>query len=65
MENRNSATQTDLVRLVEDCKRALILGLGRVFEVLDILADDLAVGDEVALRERERGEVSRGGREVM
>jgi hypothetical protein len=65
MENRNSATQTDLVRLVEDCKRALILGLGRVFEVLDILADDLAVGDEVALRERERGEVGRGERELM
>jgi hypothetical protein len=65
MEDHNSATQTDLVRLVEDCKRALILGLGRVFEVLDILADDLAVGDEVALRERERGEVGRGERELM
>lgn len=40
---------TDLVRLVEDGEGALVFRLGRIFEVVDVLADDVAVCDEEAL----------------
>lgn len=40
-----------LVGLVEDDERSLELRLGRVLEVVDVLTDDLPVGDEVALSE--------------
>lgn len=39
-----------LVGLVEDCERSLVLWLRRVLKVLDVGTNNLAIGDEEALR---------------
>lgn len=43
-----------LVRLVEDRERTFVLGFGGVFEIVDVVANDLSVGDEEALPKREK-----------
>lgn len=40
---------THFIRLVKDRKFPLILVLGRILKVVDVFADDLAVGDEIPL----------------
>lgn len=42
--------EAHLVRLVEDREWAFVLGFRRVLKILNVLAHDLAVGDQKALQ---------------
>jgi hypothetical protein len=46
---REKERQTYLIWLIKDYKRSLVLRLRRILKVLDILADDLPIRDEITL----------------
>ena len=46
---KEASNRRRLVLLIEDGEWAFVLCFGRVFEVLDVFANDLAIRDEIAL----------------